>query len=180
MGLLSDFMRLFKMFFDVQGKKILHKMLLVSVTFLCDVLFFVIAGIVSVLLLYTVGGVFRGVIYPAMGLGFLIYAVTLGRLVSKINIWLAKTMKKAIRSVIRLIALPVRKAVHAIISLYHLTIGAFIGKIIRKIVALHEKKIAEGIEGGESPVPDGGREDFVYVEGKIGYQRNGRISFGRK
>jgi hypothetical protein len=115
-----------------------------------------------------------------MGAGFALYYLTVGRLVLKLNQKLALLIKKIIRRAFSLIIYPARALIRAIISLYHLTIGKIIGKIIRKIkIAREQKKAAEHTEP-EADASACGKEDFVYVDGKIGYQRNGRISFGRK
>ena len=62
-------------------------------------------------------------------------------------------------------------------KLFQNQITSIIDKIIevrkKRKAALAESEISD--EGGES-----GKEGFVYVDGKAGYRREGRVSFGQR
>lgn len=79
--------------------------------------------------------------------------------------------------------LPVKKAVKGIIYLYHLTIGKIIGKIKeewRHSRAKKRERAQEEFEALSDGVLSDGKEDLVYVDGRTGYRKSGRVSFGGK
>ena len=154
-----------------------------AVTFITDIIFWLCAGVCSIALMYTVGGgVFRGVTYVALLFGFLIYYLTLGRLVLKISAFLTAIIKRVFSGLVRIALAPIKWLFGAIISLWHLTIGKIIGKIV--ISLRHTDKKCENAMPSEGKAEtesenETGEEDFVYVDGKKGYRKEGRISFGK-
>ena len=147
-----------------------------AVTFVTDLLFWVGSGCVSILLTYACGGFFRGLIYIGIFGGFLAYYFTLGKLILGLNRKIADKIKRALILAARCLLKPIKFIFGRIILLYHLTIGKIIDKIIEGIKK-RKQSVSEDI-----PAEDGecGREDFVYVGGKTGYRRDGRVSFGQR
>ena len=183
LGIFYDFIRAFKMFFGVRYVRPIVKrsvavgVLAYIVTFLTDILFWVVVGVTSILLMYGVGGgVFRGLTYLGLAAGVLLYYFSIGRLVLKVSETVVTFVKRAVRRVARILAMPFVWVGRGLIFLFHLTIGNFLGKI--KDRRAQKKKCAE-IEPDKAIALDGdGKEEFVYVDGKNGYKRDGRISFG--
>ena len=183
LGIFYDFIRAFKMFFGVRyALPIVKRSAAVSVlayivTFLTDILFWIVVGVTSILLMYGVGGgVFRGLTYLGLAAGVLLYYFSIGRLVLKVSETVVTFVKRAVRRVARILAMPFVWVGRGLIFLFHLTIGNFLGKI--KDRRAQKKKCAE-IEPDEAIALEGdGKEEFVYVDGKNGYKRDGRISFG--
>ena len=149
-----------------------------AITFVFDLLFWICVGVLSVLLIYQMGGgFFRGMTYIGMAAGFGLYYFTLGKLLIPIIEKTVKAVKKLLYKVLRLLLFPIKKIFSAIIALYRLTIGRILGKI-KESLAL--RRIAS--KGGELEISSqgselGGEEEFVYVDGKNGYRKSGRISF---
>lgn len=183
LGVFYDLIRAFKMFFGVRyARPIAKRSVAVSalayiVTFLTDILFWVIVGVTSILLMYGVGGgVFRGLTYSGLVAGALLYYFSIGRLVLKVSEKVVDIIKKAVRRVTRILAKPFVLVGRGLIFLFHLTIGNFLGKIKNR--RAQKRKCAQ-IEPDEAPaLENGGKDEFVYVDGKNGYKRDGRISFG--
>lgn len=147
-----------------------------ALTFMTDIAFWVGSGCVSILLTYSCGGFFRGLIYVGLFGGFLTYYFTLGRLILGLNRKITGKIKKAVTVVAPRILKPVKFIFGRIILLYHLTIGRIIDKIIegrkkRRSASIEVDTLAEDAERG--------KEGFVYVDGKAGYRRDGRVSFGQ-
>lgn len=186
LGIFYDLIRLIKMFFWVSysaprrlPSSVYKKIISFTVTFLTDIIFWITAGVLSILLLYCIDGVFRGMIYLGIAMGFLLYYVTVGRLILRLNEKLTAFMKKSFKKAVHIIFIPIHALCKVLISLYHLTIGKIIGKIIRKIKTAREMKKALPEIANTDEEASCGKEDFVYVDGKTGYQRTGRINFGR-
>lgn len=183
LGVFYDFIRAFKMFFGVRyARPIVKRSVAVSVlayivTFLTDILFWIVVGVTSILLMYGVGGgVFRGLTYLGLIVGALLYYFSIGRLVLKVSEAVVGFIKKAMRRVARILTKPFILAGRGLIFVYHLTIGRIVGKIKDK--RAQKKKCAEIDVVEASALDDGGKGEFVYVDGKNGYKRDGRISFG--
>ncbi len=189
LGVFYDVIRAFKMLFGVKygvdAVKTSSKGVKIGafvVTFLTDVIFWVFAGLLSIAIIYSVGGGrFRGLTYLALAVGFIIYYLTFGRLMLKISAFFVKLLKKTVRGLIRLVLAPLKWILRLIISLYHLTIGRIIGKIKVAVAASRERKreaalanIAEPLEG------ESGKEDPKNVDEKYRFRKEGRISFGRR
>jgi hypothetical protein len=179
LGVFYDAIRFVKAFFFVNYTKGspepcgFKKVVAMAVTFITDVIFCLVIAVTSILLLYSVGGIFRGMIYPAMLAGFLLYYLTVGRLVLKLSVRLAKTIKSLLLWVLKLLWRPFFSLQRGIISLYHLTIGKILGTIkSKKRIAQERRKATECKEAAALPQ---GKEELVYVNGKTGYKREGRI-----
>ncbi|MBE6583405.1 MAG: hypothetical protein E7649_00295 [Ruminococcaceae bacterium] len=187
-GLIYDGIRLFKMMLGVDyGKAAVEptsvgkRIFLYAVTFLCDAVFCISFAISSILLTYNVsGGVFRGIVYVGMLGGGALYYLTLGRLVLKINVKLAKHIKKIIRWLVGKLIMPFKAIISLIIKLYHLTIGKVIGKIISVICARREQR--KNVANKAMPrLPEYSEEEACKDVKKYRYKEQGRISFaGRR
>lgn len=184
LGVVYEMIRAFKLLCGVESysgerrkKRGFASFLSHAVTFATDILFWVGSGCASILLIYACGGFFRGLIYIGIFGGFLAYYFTLGRLILALNRKITGKIKKALIAALPHLLKPVKLIFGRIILLYHLTIGKIIDKIIegrkkRKESLADEKTQAEDAECG--------KEDFVYVGGKTGYRRVGRVSFGQR
>ncbi|MBQ8408865.1 MAG: spore cortex biosynthesis protein YabQ [Clostridia bacterium] len=185
LGVLYDCIRALKMFFFVSYSRTempplsrMRRAIAYAVTFLTDLIFWIAAGLASVILLYSVDGIFRGMIYPIIAIGFLAYYLTLGRLVLRLSERLVALVKALLKKLFFILLLPLRAICRAIISLYHLTIGKILGKIKEKIKTAREKRAELAAQTVQAEDSACGKDDLVYVDGKTGYKREGRISFG--
>ena len=191
LGVVYDLVRFVKMLCGVRYDRaqiakdieLPRRIVIALVTFISDFLFWVFFGIVSVILNYhVVRGIFRGMTYIGLFSGFALYNLTLGRFMVRVNSYIASKIKKIIKTVLKLIFKPLKAVFFAIISFYHLTIGRFIVKIIGVIKERIRKKKKGRIfaeEVSSAFLNDGRKEEYVYVDGEIGYRKQGRISFGR-
>jgi hypothetical protein len=182
LGVLYDCLRAIREIFASRGAGGCRRALSYAVTFLTDLVFWLTVGVSSVILLYGFcGGVFRGMVYLGIGAGFLLYSVSLGRAVRALLLLGIRLLKRGIGMLLRLLAIPLCAARRGIISLYHLTIGRFLGKIKRMMKKAREARLVKEPEGAEE-IGTGedrrGGEDFVYVGERAGYARDGRIRFG--
>ena len=147
-GLLYDGMRFVKM---LCGVKYFPKaaatplpsragsVLLYAVTFIFDVVFWIVFGISAVLLFYNVsGGVFRASVFPAMLLGLLLYYISIGRIMLSLSSRLVVLLGKICRLAARILSVPLFYAKKILFSLYHLTIGKILGRIKKECYA-HKK-----------------------------------------
>ena len=178
LGVLYDCLRALRAIFSSQKTGKGRRALSYAVTFVTDIAFWLTAGVSSVVLLYGFcGGVFRGMIYLGITMGFLLYSVSLGRVVRALLFLGIRLLKRGIGMLIHLLSVPIRALSRGIISLYHLTIGRFLGKIkgMMKKARAKEPKQNGDIDADEKLE---GREDFVYVGKQAGYAREGRIRFG--
>ena len=187
LGVFYDGIRAFKMLCGIscgetetQKKHTLGRIIEYAVTFLCDIVFWVTVGVLSILLMYRMGGgFFRGITYVGLGAGFALYYFTVGTVVLKFSRFAVRLLKKVVKKAFSLLIFPVKKLFFALIALYRLTIGKFLGKIIEEIkISKQNKKKTEDTENLTEENDSGGEEEFVYVDGKIGYKKQGRISFG--
>ena len=189
LGVFYDVIRALKMLFGVGyflnstiPSRLAKGILAHAITFVTDLVFWLTAGLLSIALIYEIGGgVFRGITYIGLTAGFLIYYFTLGRLVLKLSAILVKAIKKAVSKVVRLVLIPIKRILLTVISLYHLTIGKILGKIRLMILQCREKRRKGREELTVLPIEDDraeGKEDFVYVDGRTGFKKCGRISFG--
>ncbi len=184
-GGIYDIIRAFKMLCGVrygeseeERTPVRRRVLIYTVTLITDLLFWICAGCAAILLMYSGGGVFRGMTFIGMTGGFLLYYFTLGRLVLKLSRKVTRVLKKLIRCVAIWALKPIKKLFEGIISLYHLTIGKIIDKIIEDSKKKKEEKQSAD-ESEDKPCDvKCGKEGFVYVDGKTGYRRDGRVSFG--
>ena len=186
LGLTYDLLRAFKMLLGVEyvggngnsKKNKAEKGLLFAVTFLTDLLFFTGAGCVAIFLAYADGGFFRGMILLGMAIGFLLYYFTLGKIVLSVNAKIISLLKKTVRKLIPYLIKPLKTVCGRIIFLYHLTIGSIIDKIKSDIKNKDHEDKSACRERSDDGAAECGKEDFVYVNGKVGYRKEGRVSFG--
>lgn len=152
-----------------------------TVTFFCDLFFWLVVGIVSIILIYDISeGVFRGMVYLGMAFGFLLYYFTIGKLVLFLMLKITDLIKMLLYKLIKILLFPLRALMRGIIFIYRLTIGKFIGKIkVRVKLWLKTRREAKKAcrESQADAESDGGKEDFVYVSENCGYRRDGRIRF---
>lgn len=185
LGLIYEVVRAVKMLLGVpygnekNGESGRGGALLFVFTFITDLIFWTGAGCTAIILAYSGGGFYRGMILLGMGGGFLVYRVTLGRLLLSINLTLTAALKRLAIKMMPLLLKPLRIIFRWIISLYHLTMG----RIIDKIIEDRKNKARTSVDAESDALldgDDGRKEDFVYVEGNKGYRRDGRVSFGRR
>lgn len=189
LGIFYDSIRFLKMFFFISYKKSVRylkergkRAVAYAVTFFTDLVFWLIAGLASILLLYGVDGIFRGMTYPAIFAGFLVYYLTLGKIVVSLSEKIAAFIKKAVKKLLHLLLYPLRAIWKGIILLYHLTIGKILGKIKEKMQIARKRRETKMLAlkaASEDENAPCGKDDLAYVDGKTGYKREGRISFGQ-
>ena len=188
LGIYYELFRAIKMLFGVKYGEISEvssfggRAVVFAVTFITDLIFWVTAGLLSIAIIYSVGGGrFRGLTYIALALGFLVYYLTVGRLMLKVSAFLVKILKKAARGLIRLALAPIKLILRLIISLYHLTIGRIIGKIKVAVAASRQRRREAAVASiAETSEEAGGKEDLDFANGKHRYSKEGRIDFGRR
>ncbi len=149
-------------------------------TFFLDLTFLLSAGICGIFLIWSYGSGFRGMTFLLMALGFLLCRISLGRLVRFLLTPLAKGLRKLIRKLLFCLLFPFRQILLLLISLYHLTIGRFLGKIIESLKKAGKKTDREREATLPIPTESCGKEEHVYVTGATGYRKEGRISFGSR
>ncbi len=176
LGLAFEPVRFLKL--SLWGRGLLRGCVRAVLTFLFDLLFMLAAGICGVLLIWSYARVFRGLTFLAMAAGFLLYRFLFGALFMKLHRFTVKLTRRVLRKLLQWLRIPLRRILSLLISLYHLTIGRFLGKIIEKIKTAREKR-GELQAADEDPALPCGKEAFVYVDGKSGYRKEGRIRFGR-
>lgn len=185
LGLFYDVIRFIKMLCGVEyfvsaecrERTTVRKTVIFAVTFLTDLIFWLIFGISSIILLYNIcGGVFRASIYPCMLFGFLLYYFSLGRLFLIIGSKTVLLLKRICRWIIRLILIPIRLVGRFFIFIYHLTIGKIVGKIKERINLSREKKKKSAED--EPTELDVGEEERKYGDEGYRYRKEGRIYFG--
>ena len=150
------------------------------VTLLCDLVFWIFAGVVSIILIYAAGGFFRGSAYFGMAVGFLLYYFTLGRAVLALNKIITAFLRRRVYKLATFFHRRSSAMTRAIISLFHLTIGRIFDKI-KDSTKSQEANEREGeIEANKASESERGKEGFVDVERGKGYRREGRVSFGKR
>lgn len=187
LGIVYESIRAFKMLCGVkyreqreENESGFFSVIIFILTLFTDVAFWLFAGIVSIILTYAAGGVFRGSAYIAMAVGFLLYYFTLGKVFLGLNIKITSSIRKVIIKIIRFMLKKTRKLRSAIISRYHLTIGGFFDKIKGNKSSGNENEREDGEESVDASENLGGKGGIVYVERGKGYRREGRISFGKR
>ena len=179
MGVYYDVLRIVKLLFSLEtaaGR--VAKVFRATVTFFADLIFWLTFGIVSIMLIYRIGGgVFRGLVYLGMLMGAAIYHFTVGKLTLKIISFTVAFLKKVIRAVIKVIIFPFIMIFRGVFSLYRLTIGKIIGRIINRV---KKARLARMLKNAPlaTEQEECGKEDNGCVEGKEAYRRDNRISFG--
>lgn len=185
LGVLYDLIRFAKMMLGVEYGKTdtkqgrVRRAIVFAVTFVSDVIFWVIFAASSVILTYNVsGGVFRAMVYVSMIAGGAVYYFTIGRLTLKLGIKLSKLIKKVAAKLLRLVIVPFRAIISLIIKLYHLTIGKVIGKIISE--RNRRRKERQKAISAPAVLPQKIQEENQNNVRKNRYEREGRISFGMR
>lgn len=154
LGFVYDVFRLTRILLDEAGKKCaalrarqneekssgsFSKALCATVLFLEDVLFFVIAGVALVLVLYYANdGQFRGIAPLGMAAGFFVYYNTVGHIVRRVSVGLARLILRAVAAVLKLVRRVVAVPIGLVILLWRITLGGLIAKIHR---AFRKRKI---------------------------------------
>ncbi len=116
----------------------------IILVFVSDLVFCLLFAVTALLLTYNIsGGIFRGCVYLCMGLGWLIYRLTVGRLTYKIEKKLTFFIKKVLKRLLKLFFVPIRAIILLIVRLYTLTIGKKLCKIRCKLKEKREKRETE-------------------------------------
>ena len=162
---------------EVVGSRI-KAVFLYAVTFIFDLLFWVIFGISAVLLFYNVsGGVFRAGALLAMLGGLFLYYISLGRLMLALSARLVILLHKIFRFALKILSVPLSFGGKILFSLYHLTIGKILGRIKEEKILRAQKNKRKC--GGDAPLCERDGEGESEYGGKP-YRSEGRISFGRR
>ena len=187
LGLLYDGMRFVKMLCGVRYfpqnaappmPSRVRSVLLYAVTFVFDVVFWIIFGISAVILFYNVsGGVFRASVFPAMLSGLFLYYISIGRLMLAFSARLVGLLRKICRLAAKILLVPLSLIKKILFFLYHLTIGKIVDRI-KEERNLRAQKRGQNADGGGVPCecPREGENEH----GERPYRSEGRISFGRK
>ena len=184
LGVIYEGVRIAKMLLGIGQDGRVRKIFSHVFLFFTDLCFCLIFAFCSILLTYNInGGVFRGCVYLCMGLGIVVYRLTLGRLTEKLERWITGIIRKLIDVIIRLTLVPIRVIFSLVCRLYALTIGKIIGTIRRRVTAAREKKKRERAESNAEPaclpcVTEEIKDEGNNAKGARGYKKDGRISFG--
>ena len=93
------------------------------------------------MLIYHVNyGMFRGMVYLGMIFGFLLYYLTVGKLVQKISEKLMRGVIFLIKKLIFILLMPFYMIFKGLFFIYRLTIGKIIAKIIMALKKRSEKR----------------------------------------
>ncbi len=151
----------------------------ITLASILDFVFCMVVALVSILLMYRVsGGVFRGMVYGGMAVGFLIFRLTFSKILRKPFELLSKLIRFAAGKMLLLIFLPARGVICLIILIYRLTIGKIRVKIKEDKNKLDEEH--QVLQEQSMLTPPSGEGEFLNAEKKASYQRDGRISFGTR
>lgn len=184
LGFLYESVRILKMLIGT-GRKGGFRRIVYSVFLgFTDFLFCLLSASVAILLTYNLsGGVFRGCVYLCMALGLLLYRLTMGSILYRVELRLIGFLKKVIKTVLKIIFAPFRAIFLLFVRLYGLTIGKIIGKIKCKVDQRRQER-KKALEEEESNVnrslcePMCEKEEDRNVCKREGYKKEGRISFG--
>lgn len=132
-GILYDFFRIIRLAFTVPGiigsgkcKKVhKHGVAVNILVFVCDILFFVIAGCITAIFIFHANdGKIRGIALFGSLVGFVIYYNTVGRLVTRISSFIIKTIYSCAVFVLNQIIKPFFAAnVKMLFRLYYLALS---------------------------------------------------------
>lgn len=104
LGVVYELFRIIRRAFCIAGKRVVTDI----VYFICDILFFIIAAIVSAIFIFYVNnGRIRGIALFGSFAGFVLYYNTLGRLVSMITDLIIRTVYRILRLVFERVLLPI-------------------------------------------------------------------------
>jgi len=153
-------------------------------SFFTDLAFCLLFAASAILLTYNIsGGVFRGCVYTFISVGLLIYRMTLGKLIERIEQFLTDVIKKSLKVIIKITLIPLRAIFSLVCRIYALTIGKIIGKIICRVKSVREKKKRARAENTavqispQSPKEETEEEEYN-AKCARGYKKEDRISFG--
>ena len=184
LGFLYESVRIVKMIIGTGKKGIIRKAVYSVFLGFTDFIFCLLSASVAILLTYNLsGGVFRGVVYLCMALGLLLYRLTVGKFMYRIELVLTVFFKKVIKTVLKIFFVPIRAIFLLFVRLYGLTIGKIIGKIKCKAEQRRQerKKALEEEEANANKSlcePMCEKEEDKNVCKREGYKKEGRISFG--
>lgn len=147
LGFVYDAFRLTRILLEEAGKKYaaarkrqnekisngsFSKAICATVLFLEDVLFFVIVGVALVLVLYYANdGQFRGIAPLGMAAGFFVYYNTVGRILRRVSVYLARLILRAAAAVMKLVRRIIAVPIGLVMLLWKITLGGLIAKICR-------------------------------------------------
>ncbi len=104
LGVVYDAFRIIRRAFYIAGNRAVTNM----VYFICDILFFIIAAVVSAIFIFHVNnGRIRGIALFGSLVGFVLYYNTLGRLVSAVTDLIIKTLYRILRLIKEAVLLPI-------------------------------------------------------------------------
>lgn len=184
LGVFYDIISFFKLMLitiETCGRyKTLHRVILFSVTFVTDVIFWIAFAVTSILLVYkVVGGAFRFSVYIMLLLGVFLYRVTFGRLLLTIRTAAARLLGRLAAVTVRYVLFrPLKGLFFVLIKIYHLTIGQIIDKIY--MAARHGRKSEDAEHAYLSETQDLSRERCTDAYDEHGYGRKDRICFSRR
>ena len=103
LGAVYEFFRIIRTAARMTGKKAVTN----TVYFICDILFFIIAAVISAIFIFYVNnGRIHGIALAGSLLGFLLYYNTVGRLVSLVSGLLIRTLWRFLRLLVSVTVIP--------------------------------------------------------------------------
>jgi len=120
-------------------------------------------------------------VYFCMACGLIIYRLTLGRLMSRVECWITEIIRKSVRAILGFVLIPIRAIFSLVYRFYSLTIGRIIGKIIYKARQKRKEKTRGPRVNGIGLLPQTAEkteEEENNAKRARGYKKEGRISFG--
>ncbi len=180
LGVLYETVRIAKMLLGVgeEGGRI-KRIASVIFLFLTDLIFCLLFASSAILLTYNIGGgVFRGCVYLCMGVGLILYRVSVGRLIEKAERFVTSIIKRVLRKTVKIALVPIRAIFSLYCRLYSLTIGRIIGKIRCKVRAAKAAKTAGCAQALPECITEEKKDEEDNAKGARGYRKEGRISFG--
>jgi len=182
LGVLYESVRIVKMLLGMSAETRAGKILLYLYLFFTDLSFCLLFAFSVILLTYNIsGGVFRGCVYFCMACGLIIYRLTLGRLMSRVECWITEIIRKSVRAILGFVLIPIRAIFSLVYRFYSLTIGRIIGKIIYKARQKRKEKTRGPRVNGIGLLPQTAEkteEEENNAKRARGYKKEGRISFG--
>ncbi|MBQ2765585.1 MAG: spore cortex biosynthesis protein YabQ [Clostridia bacterium] len=135
LGVFFDLMRISRVFLSLHGTgkvaQIASETVLTAVSFIEDIIFFVVSAVTLVLFCFQAnGGTARGfILLGALG-GFFIYLETVGRLTKLISNALARLIYRILSFIWRRMLMPIARVIlHLILKLYKLTLGRAVDRV---------------------------------------------------
>ena len=145
--------------------------------FLADILFCLFFGLGALILMYNLNkGVFRCTVYILMGSGFILYRVTVSKIIRKLLSFVLTVFGWISRIIYRVVNIPIR----LIFKIYHLTIGKIVCIIICGIKNKRGAKWQKKRERALIAVSNSGKEEYVASPKNKKNKRKKRIFIRRK